>query len=285
MQALSATVLSLVRGAARRAARRPVLAGGGVLSALAVLVWLWGAAGQTLSTPELPGVPAGIARYRSWTKMNTIPLTDPSNRNAGPKNTYVNLSADMLRALYGRGGRVPQHFPDGAIIVRETLNGQTGFIQTLFVMTYDHRAVTTKAWVFSGYTRSAADKPFAAIPIADPVARCLNCHAQVHAADYVFTPYANRTDMPPAPTPAQPAHIEAFNTQFGPAALRVKAGTAVTWSNFDLVPHDVKAADKSFESGNIAPFGTFTATLTKPGTVEYFCAVHLGMRGTIDVEP
>ncbi len=256
-------------------ARRAGLACG--LACVMFLGVVWLARAQT-------GIPGEIAGYRSWTKMNGILLNDPSNPQAGPKNTFVNLSPEQLADIYGGAGRARHHFPDGAVVVRETLDAASGFIRVLFVMRYDSKATATKAWVFSGYTRTAADKPFEAAAIPDPVARCLNCHAQVKGADYVFTPYTNRA-MPPVPTPAQPGHVDAFNYQFGPQILRVKAGTAVTWTNEDVVPHDVKAADKSFESGNIPPFGIYTVTLDKPGTWQYFCAVHLGMRGTIVVEP
>jgi plastocyanin len=229
-----------------------------------------------------PGIPADLAAYRHWTKMNGHLLDDPSNPRALPKNTFVNLSPDRLAALYRADGGVTGHYPDGAVLVRETLDS-SGFVRALFVMRYDHTADRTKGWVYSGYTRTAADKPFTPAEIADPVTRCVNCHAQVSRADYVFTPYTNRTL--PVPAPTRPAHVEARNYQFGPQALHVKAGAAVTFVNYDVVPHDVKAADRSFESGNIPPFGNYTVTVTKPGTLAYFCAVHLGMRGTMIVEP
>jgi len=76
-----------------------------------------------------------------------------------------------------------------------------------------------------------------------------------------------------------------YNYQFGPRDLHVKVGSTVVWANYDGVAHDVKAADKSFESGNIANEGRYFVTFTKPGTVQYFCAVHLEMRGRIIIEP
>jgi plastocyanin len=229
-----------------------------------------------------PGLPADIAGYRHWLRMNDRLLDDPSNPRALAKNTFVNLPPDRLAALYDTHGGVRGHYPDGAVLVRETLD-PSGFVRAIFVMRYDHAAARTRGWVYSGFTRTAADKPFEPSQIADPVARCVNCHAQVSHADYVFTPYTNRSL--PVAAPAEPAQVEAVNYRFGPQPLRVKAGTAVTFVNYDVVPHDVKAADRSFESGNIPSFGNYTVMLTKPGTLAYFCAVHLAMRGTIVVEP
>lgn len=79
--------------------------------------------------------------------------------------------------------------------------------------------------------------------------------------------------------------MEIFNNRFGPDVLRVRVGTSVAWANYDAVPHDVKAANRSFESGNLPLLGRYIQTFSSPGTVEYFCAVHLEMRGRVVVEP
>lgn len=231
------------------------------------------------------GIPAEIAPYRTWTRMNAMPLTDPSNPNAAPKNTFINMSSGDLKKLMAPGGGTRARFPDGATTVRESLDPKDGWVRVLFVMRYDSKAVATKGWVYSGYTRTAQDKPFEPLQIADPVARCVNCHAQVKAQDYVFTPYLNRPDPLPARMPPEASRVGIYNDQFGPRELRVKVGSTVTWANYDGVGHDVKAADKSFESGNIPIEGRYFVTFTRPGTVEYFCAVHLEMRARVIVEP
>lgn len=230
-------------------------------------------------------VPANFGAYRTFTKMNTSVLADPSNPRAGPKNTFANLSPDQLRAIVGTGGRTRQPFPDGTIIVRESLHPTEGWVQVLFVMRKDSSVTATKGWVFSGFIRQAADRPFAPLEFANPSTRCLFCHAQMKASDYVFTPFTNRADPMPARVPAAADRVEILNYQFGPKDLRVKAGSTVVWANFDSVPHDIKAADKSFESGNLPTQGRYFLTVTRPGTTEYFCAIHLEMRGRIIVEP
>ncbi len=249
-----------------------VLAGGVVLSAVVL-------------TNAQSGVPSDIAAYRTWTKMNVTLLTDPSNPRAGPKNTFITLGPDELRALVATGGRVRQPFPDGTIVVRESLHPAEGWVQVLFVMRKDSKVIgRTKGWVFSGFTRTGSDKPFAPLQFADPFMRCMACHAQMKASDFVFTPYMNRADPLAARVPTTASRVEMFNYQFGPKDLRVKAGTTVVWVNYDAVPHDIKAADKSFESGNVPTQGRYFFTVTKPGTTEYFCAIHLEMRGRIIVE-
>ena len=78
--------------------------------------------------------------------------------------------------------------------------------------------------------------------------------------------------------------IETLNYRFATQVLRVKAGATVTFVNCAAVPHDIKPPDGSFESGNLPTLGRYFLTFDRPGEVEYFCAIHLGMRGRIIVE-
>ncbi len=233
---------------------------------------------------QFAGVPADLAAYRTWTKMNGALLSDPSNPRAGPKNTFISLTPQTLRGVVASGGRT-QPFPTGTLIVRETLDAAAGFVRVLFVMRKDPTATRTRGWRFEGYSRSAADQPFQPIDIPDPVARCLNCHMQMKGTDLVFTPYLNPPTSLPAREPSAPERIETFNYQFAPSILRVKAGATVAFVNYDRVPHDIKASDASFESGNLPLLGRYFHTFDRPGPVEYFCAIHLEMRGRIVVEP
>lgn len=75
---------------------------------------------------------------------------------------------------------------------------------------------------------------------------------------------------------------------FNPQELQVAPGTTVTWTNQDGFPHTVTAGTRDnptglFESGNISTDGTFNFTFEEPGTYEYFCSIHDGMRGVIVV--
>lgn len=241
--------------------------------------------GAVLALAAPAGVPEAIAPYQTWTKMNAIPLSDPSNPRAGPKNTFINLGADALRSVLGSGARVRTPFPARTTIVRESLDVDAGFVRVLFVMEKDPAQTGTRGWKFSAFSRTAADQAFQPMAIADPVTRCLNCHLQMGPSDFVFTPFLNRSDGPPGRKPSSGDRVEIFNYLFGPQILRVKAGTTVVFVNYDAVAHDIKAADRSFESGNLPIQGRYFQTFARPGTVQYFCAVHLEMRGQIIVNP
>lgn len=72
--------------------------------------------------------------------------------------------------------------------------------------------------------------------------------------------------------------------QFQPATLTVVAGDQITWTNTDTQAHTVTSNDgTSFNSGNIAPQGTFTVTLNVNGSYPYHCSLHPTMTGTIQV--
>lgn len=75
--------------------------------------------------------------------------------------------------------------------------------------------------------------------------------------------------------------IEEF--QYKPADLKVKAGTKVTFTNKDSFAHTVTAKDKAYDSGNMEEGAVFEHTYDKPGTYDYFCAIHVYMTGTVTV--
>jgi plastocyanin len=89
--------------------------------------------------------------------------------------------------------------------------------------------------------------------------------------------------------PQSGAQVVLSNTSFQPAQITVPAGTTVTWINRDPVAHTVTAGTRGnpsglFDSGQIAPGGTFSFTFDQAGTYNYFCAVHNGMDGTVIVQ-
>jgi plastocyanin/sugar lactone lactonase YvrE len=98
---------------------------------------------------------------------------------------------------------------------------------------------------------------------------------------------------PAAVTAATPAAGEATGTQaaveikdyaFTPPTLTVAAGTTVTWTNNDAVPHTATASDGSFDSGNLNPGQSYAFTFSTPGSYPYVCQYHAGMMGTIVVQ-
>jgi plastocyanin len=86
-----------------------------------------------------------------------------------------------------------------------------------------------------------------------------------------------------AATP-QNAEVKIDNFTFGPQSVTIKAGTTVTWTNEDDIPHTVVATAKAFKSKVLDTDDKFSFTFTTAGSYEYFCSLHPHMTGTIVVE-
>lgn len=81
------------------------------------------------------------------------------------------------------------------------------------------------------------------------------------------------------------------DTAFDPNPVNVKVGDTVKWTNNDNVVHTVIEGSPStageveggFASDLFAPGMTFEYTFNQTGTFEYYCSLHPGMVGTVNV--
>jgi plastocyanin len=75
--------------------------------------------------------------------------------------------------------------------------------------------------------------------------------------------------------------------EFTPAAVGVRVGQRVVWTNHDTSPHNVTyvSGPKFKSSGTLHPGGRFSLKVTSPGTIHYFCTLHPWMKATIVVSP
>ena len=88
-----------------------------------------------------------------------------------------------------------------------------------------------------------------------------------------------------ADKPASGASVKIDNFSFGPATITIPAGSTVTWTNSDDVPHVVTSDDnKMFKSKALDTDDHFSFTFTKPGTYNYYCAIHPKMTAKIVVQ-
>ena len=81
---------------------------------------------------------------------------------------------------------------------------------------------------------------------------------------------------------ASAVNIDNFN--FSPTPVTVAAGTTVTWTNNDDIPHTVRAVDGSFHSKAMDTDDKYSFTFTKPGVYSYFCSIHPKMVGKVIVK-
>jgi len=83
--------------------------------------------------------------------------------------------------------------------------------------------------------------------------------------------------------PTTAATVAAADNRFDPPTLNVPPGTTVKWANGGTHPHTITDRGGKFDSGDIAPGGTYSVTFQTPGTYRYYCKHHKGMEGTIVV--
>jgi plastocyanin len=78
--------------------------------------------------------------------------------------------------------------------------------------------------------------------------------------------------------------IKIDNFSFGPAIITVAAGTTVTWTNRDDIPHTIVSDSSEFKSKVLDTDEKFSYTFSKTGTYAYFCSIHPKMTGKVVVQ-
>ncbi len=91
-----------------------------------------------------------------------------------------------------------------------------------------------------------------------------------------------------AATPAEPVETSEVTMppsyRFEPAAIRVPAGTTVTWDNRDNFSHSVQVTNADLPFLELEPGETGGITFTEAGEYTYVCTYHAqDMRGTVIV--
>lgn len=95
---------------------------------------------------------------------------------------------------------------------------------------------------------------------------------------------AIKASIPVPAAQAQPAAVKIDNFSFGPQEIIVPAGTKVTWTNRDDIPHTVTSTNEIFKSKALDTDDQFSFAFDKPGTYEYFCSIHPKMTGKVVVK-
>jgi len=83
--------------------------------------------------------------------------------------------------------------------------------------------------------------------------------------------------------PAAAEEVKIDNFTFDPPEITVKAGTTITWTNDDDIPHTVVAKELQFRSKALDSEDKFSFTFTTPGVYDYFCSLHPHMVGKVIV--
>jgi len=92
--------------------------------------------------------------------------------------------------------------------------------------------------------------------------------------------------LAPAVAFAEDAAVSIDNFTFSPETITVAAGTKITWTNNDDIPHTVVDADnpKTTKSPPLDTGESYSRLFDQPGTYHYFCSLHPHMQGTVVVQ-
>ena len=90
-----------------------------------------------------------------------------------------------------------------------------------------------------------------------------------------------------APASAAEQHVMIAQYAYSSAALTVRVGDKVTWTNHDQAQHDVTTTSgpAAFQSPLLATGQSWTYTFTTAGSYAYYCSVHPDMRAQVVVVP
>jgi Icc protein len=93
------------------------------------------------------------------------------------------------------------------------------------------------------------------------------------------------TDVPlESEVQAAGAHdVVVDNFRFSPATAAVGAGSTITWTNHDDIPHNIVSTEQKFKSPVLDTGGVFSHRFDAPGTYKYFCSLHPKMIGQVVV--
>ncbi len=135
-------------------------------------------------------------------------------------------------------------------------------------------------WEYASFMPDGAPNPAAA-----DTKPCFACHKPHEQQDFVISLAKLAGKFPnaavSAKTGATDVNINGFT--FGPGTMTVKKGMAVSWTNADDSPHQVSVGSKSLKTAVLLKGQTGQLKIDEPGTYDYACALHPGMKGKLEV--
>ncbi len=102
------------------------------------------------------------------------------------------------------------------------------------------------------------------------------------------SPEPSTSAMPPTQSkiaaPSAAATVDTKDFTYAPATVTVPAGSTVRFKNSDSMAHTITAADRSFDSKDLAEGESWSHVFATAGTYAYYCSYHRYMKGKIVVK-
>jgi plastocyanin len=100
---------------------------------------------------------------------------------------------------------------------------------------------------------------------------------------HIGTATASAAPANAAAAPATANTVSIQNFAFSPAAVTVRVGTTVTWTNKDADAHTVTSSDGQLHSPVLQTGATFSHTFAQAGSYHYLCTIHPFMTAVVTV--
>jgi uncharacterized protein (TIGR02246 family) len=250
----------------------------------------WAGAAQTATPVAMAALPPPLARFVAAMEA------------ADSEQLAASYAPDGVLDEVGFG----QTFPGREAIRADEAEFLAGFQAVTIRVTDafatgDHGAVE---WTFAGtYTGQLPGMPagqgqrvqFRGASLLHFTPDGITQHRQFFDADTILVqlgalpgPASGGIPVSPAASPVAASlgniAIDIRSFAFNPAQIVIPAGVTVTWTNHDAIPHTVTAADRSWDSGTLAPSQSWSHRFEQPGVSPYLCLFHPSMTGTIQVQ-
>ena len=141
-------------------------------------------------------------------------------------------------------------------------------------------AIRNGDWVYQSFSPAGVPNDKANLTA------CYQCHLPF-AKDEYLTNLAKLQGKFPSQAAAVmktgPADVTVAGFAFGPNAIKVTAGQAVTWTNNDDTPHQITVTGANQRSDVMLKGQSATLKFDAAGNIAYTCGLHPTMKGTIEV--
>ena len=114
---------------------------------------------------------------------------------------------------------------------------------------------------------------------------CFQCHKPHEKQDFVISLAKLAGTFPAGSVAAKtgPTDVNISAFAFGPAKLAAPAGSTVTWVNADDSPHQVTVTGAKLKTAVLLRGQSAGLTFKDAGVFEYACALHPGMKATLEI--
>lgn len=119
------------------------------------------------------------------------------------------------------------------------------------------------------------------------LAGCFQCHKPHEKQDFVISLARLDGTFPGAPVAKKsgPGIVSIAEFMFGPETVQLVKGQVASWTNTDESPHQVTVMGSStLRTGVILKGQSVAMRFDQPGTYDYICGLHPGMKGKIEVK-